>query len=97
MADVIRPATPQIAVLFAQQYDEIVRAQSMAIRGDLSGYEQFQELEWNYFLYDYNDPHSYDKPSLLSDQLRWLHEIGYKHVDCFWMQAGHAVYGGYRA
>ena len=94
LADVIRPATPQIADLFAQQYDDIVRAQSMAIRGDLSGFEQFQELEWNYFLYDYNDPNSYDKPSLLSDQLRWLHEIGYKPVDCFWMQAGHAVYGG---
>ena len=96
LADVIRPATAQIAALFAQQYDDIVRAQSMAIRGDLSGFEQFQKEEWNYFLYDYNDPHSYDKPSLLSDQLRWLQEIGYTHVDCFWMQAGHAVYGGYR-
>ena len=96
LADVIRPATAQVAALFAQQYDDIVRAQSMAIRGDLSGYEQFQELEWNYFLYDYNDPTSYDKPSLLSDQLRWLHDVGYTHVDCFWMQAGHAVYGGYK-
>ena len=96
LADVIRPATAQAAALFAQQYDDVVRAQSMAIRGDLSGYEQFQELQWNYFLYDYNDPTSYDKPSLLSDQLRWLHDVGYIHVDCFWMQAGHAVYGGYR-
>ena len=96
LADVIRPATLQVAALFAQQYDDIVRTQSMAIRGDLSGFEQFQELEWNYFLYDYNDSNSYDKPSLLSDQLHWLHEIGYKYVDCFWMQAGHAVYGGYR-
>jgi len=95
LADVIRPATARIAALFAQQYDEVVQAQCMAIRGDLSGYEQFQELEWNYFLYDYNDPTSYDKPSLLSDQLRWLHEVGYTHVDCFWMHAGHAVYGGY--
>lgn len=96
LADVIRPATPRIASLFARQYDEIVRVQSMAIRGDLSGFEQFQELEWNYFLYDYNDPNSYDKPSLLNEQLRWLQEAGYKDVDCFWLQAGHAVYGGYR-
>ena len=96
LADVIRPATPRIASLFAMQYDEIVRVQSMAIRGNLSGFEQFQELEWNYFLYDYNDPTSYDKPSLLSEQLRWLQEAGYKDVDCFWLQAGHAVYGGYR-
>lgn len=96
LADVIRPATLQVAALFARQYDEIVRVQSMAIRGNLSGFEQFQELEWNYFLYDYNDPNSYDKPSLLSEQLRWLHEIGYTDVDCFWLQAGHAVYGGYK-
>ena len=95
LADVMKPATPMIAALFARQYDDVVRSQSMAIRGDMSGFEQFQELEWNYFLYDYNDPASYDKPSLLSDQLRWLHEIGYQHVDCFWLQAGHAVYGGY--
>ncbi|GAC1397942.1 MAG: class I SAM-dependent methyltransferase [Ktedonobacteraceae bacterium] len=96
LADIIKPATPQIATLFAQQYDEIVHAQSLAIRGDLSGYEQYQQLEWNYFAYDYNDPTSYDKPSLLSDQLRWLHEVGFEHADCFWLQAGHAVYGGYR-
>ncbi|GAC1354311.1 MAG: class I SAM-dependent methyltransferase [Ktedonobacteraceae bacterium] len=96
LADIIKPATPRVAELFAQQYDAIVRVQSLAIRGDLSGYEQYQQLEWNYFTYDYNDPTSYDKPSLLSDQLRWLHEAGFVHVDCFWMQAGHAVYGGYK-
>ncbi len=96
LADVIRPATPRIAALFAQQYDNTVREQSLAVRSDLSGYEQFQQLEWNYFTYDYNDPISYDKPSLLSDQLRWLHEVGFKHADCFWLQAGHAIYGAYK-
>ena len=29
-------------------------------------------------------------------QLRWLEEAGFSSVDCFWMRAGHAVYGGYR-
>ncbi len=96
LADVIRPATEQVATLYAQQYDQIVREQSLRIRGDLSGFEQFQELEWNYFLYDFHDPHSYDKPSLLSEQLRWLSEAGYNDVDCFWLRAGHAVYGGYK-
>ena len=96
LADVIRPTTAQVAALYAQQYDEIVREQSMRVRGDLSGFEQFQELQWNYFLYDYSDATSTDKPSVLSAQLRWLHEIGYKDVDCFWLNAGHAVYGGYR-
>ncbi len=95
LADVIEPATQQIANLFARQYDKIVRQQSMIIRGDLSGYEQFLQQKWNYFLYDYNDPESYDHPSQLSDQLVWLKEAGFSIVDCFWMQAGHAIYGGY--
>lgn len=95
LADVIEPATRQIANLFAHQYDDIVRQQSMTIRGDLSGYEQFLQQKWNYFLYDYNNPGSYDHPSRLSDQLAWLKETGFSIVDCFWMQAGHAIYGGY--
>lgn len=96
LADVIEPATRQIADLFARQYDDIVRQQSLTIRGDLSGYEQFLQQKWNYFLHDYNKPDSYDHPSHLSDQLTWLKEAGFRLVDCFWMQAGHAVYGGYR-
>jgi tRNA (cmo5U34)-methyltransferase len=96
LADIVRPETPHIAELFARQYDDIVRAQSLAAYGDLRGYEAFQELEWNYFIYDYADPDSYDKPSLLSDQLVWLREAGFGIADCFWMQAGHAIYGGYK-
>jgi SAM-dependent methyltransferase len=95
MADIINPATQQIADLFAQQYDDIVRRQSLIIRGDLSGYEQFQQLKWNYFLHDYGSADSFDYPSSLSDQLVWLRDAGFSVVDCFWMQAGHAVYGGY--
>lgn len=96
LADVIEPATRQIAELFARQYDDIVRQQSLTIRGDLSGHEQFLQQQWNYFLHDYHDPESYDQPSRLSDQLGWLKEAGFSIVDCFWMQAGHAIYGGYR-
>ncbi len=96
LADIIEPATPKIARLFAQQYDEIVQRQSLTRFGDLRGYEQFVRLKWNYFSYDYSDPDSYDQPSLLSDQLRWLSEAGFTQVDCYWMQAGHAVYGGLR-
>jgi tRNA (cmo5U34)-methyltransferase len=95
VADIINPATQQIADLFAQQYDEIVRRQSLIVRGDLSGYEQFLQLKWNYFLHDYGSADSTDYPSSLSDQLVWLREAGFSVVDCFWMQAGHAVYGGY--
>ncbi len=97
LADIIEPANQHSAALFARQYDDIVRQQSLAIRGDLSGYEQFQQQQWNYFRYDYADPEAtFDQPSHLSDQLRWLVEAGFSTVDCFWMQAGHAVYGGYK-
>jgi tRNA (cmo5U34)-methyltransferase len=96
VADIIEPATQQIANLFAKQYDEIVRKQSLLIRGNLSGFEQFQQLKWNYFLHDYHADDTNDHPSCLSDQLLWLREAGFSIVDCFWMQAGHAVYGGYK-
>ncbi len=96
LADIIEPANQRVADLFARQYDAIVREQSLAIRGDLSGYERYKELKWNYFLHDYGTPDTFDQPSLLSDQLRWLSEAGFSVVDCYWMRAGHAVYGGYR-
>ncbi len=96
VADIIKPATQQIADLFAQQYDDIVRKQSLIMRGDLSGFEQFQQVKWNYFLHDYHSVDTNDHPSCLSDQLRWLREAGFSVVDCFWLQAGHAVYGGYK-
>jgi tRNA (cmo5U34)-methyltransferase len=99
LADIIEPANQQIAQLFARQYDEIVRQQSLAIRGDLSGFQRFQELQWNYFLYDYGSPmtpDAIDHPSPLNEQLHWLSEVGFSTVDCYWMRAGHAVYGGYK-
>lgn len=96
LADIIEPANRQVANLFAHQYDEIVREQSLAIRGDLSGYERYKELKWNYFLHDYGTPDTFDQPSPLSDQVRWLSEAGFSIVDCYWMRAGHAVYGGYK-
>src|SRR5438105_4389721 len=56
LADVIEPASQQVADLFARQYDEMVREQSRAKRGDLSGYQQFSEMKWNYFIHDYGSP-----------------------------------------
>lgn len=96
LADVIQPADQRIANFFARQYDTIVRAQSLEIRGDLSGFAEFQQQTWNYFRHDYGQPDTYDQPSPLYEQLRWLEEVGFHRVDCFWMRAGHAIYGGYK-
>lgn len=96
LADLVLPMDQRIASFFAHQYDKIIREQSLELRGDLSGYEEFQQQTWNYFRYDYGKPDLYDQPSPLSDQLRWLQEVLFSVVDCYWMRAGHAIYGGYK-
>jgi tRNA (cmo5U34)-methyltransferase len=98
LADVVEPASRQVADLFARQYDDVVRAQSLQRYGDLRGYEEFQRLHWNYFAYDYGLPaeETIDHPSGLGEQLAWMRDAGLVGVDCFWMQAGHAVYGGWK-
>ncbi len=96
LADVVEPAAPWLASLYARQYDDIVRQQSIEAYGDLRGFQRFQAEQWNYFAYDYGKADSIDHPSPLADQLLWLREAGYVLVDCFWLRAGHAVYGGYR-
>ena len=37
-----------------------------------------------------------DNPSKLVDQLKWLHDIGFKDVDVIWKYYGGAVYGGFK-
>lgn len=97
LADIMEPVTSQVAELYAQQYDALVHQQSISLRGSLDDFEQFQRLHWNYFRYDYGDATSGDQPSTLSDQLRWLNEASFEQVDCFWLRAGHAIYGGFKA
>jgi tRNA (cmo5U34)-methyltransferase len=94
LADLVAPTAPGAAALFARQWDDAARAQSLAVRGDLSGYDQFVADTWNFFTIEGADP--MDQPSPLADQLVWLREAGFATVDCFWMYAGHAIYGGYR-
>jgi tRNA (cmo5U34)-methyltransferase len=94
LADLVAPTAPGAAALFARQWDDAARAQSLALRGDLSGYDQFVADTWNFFTIEGADPT--DQPSPLADQLGWLREAGCATVDCFWMYAGHAIYGGYR-
>jgi hypothetical protein len=61
--------------------------------GSTWAFEQFVEVGWNY----YHFPDPFDKPSPLFEQLTWLKAAGFAGVDCFWLQAGHAIYGGYKA
>ena len=92
IADLVHPPNEQIAEAWANEWDRDVREQSLARTGSLHAFDQFQN-GWNH----YRTPDvEFDKPSLLLDQLQWLEEIGFSGVGCFWLRAGHAVFGGYR-
>jgi hypothetical protein len=92
LADLVMPARAEAAELFAATWDQSARQQSLTEVGDESLFGAFTRLEWNFYRY----PDPFDKPDRLFDQLLWLRAAGYDVVDCFWMQAGHAVYGGYK-
>jgi phospholipid N-methyltransferase len=96
IADLVQPGVPHAAALFARQWNDAVRAQSLALRGNLSGYERFQSEQWNNFALDPDGADEIDHPSRLFEQLQWLRDAGFARVDCFWMSAGHAIFGGYR-
>jgi len=34
-----------------------------------------------------------DQPSSITEQLRWLEQVGFQAVDVYWMQAGHVIFG----
>ena len=93
IADLVEPVRAEARELFAAGWDQAAERQAQAPGGSLRAFEQFQQTHWNIFRY----PDPVDMPSPLSDQLLWLRDAGFSSVDCFWLRAGHAVYGGYRA
>lgn len=93
IADLVEPVNELAQALYAAHWDEIVRVQSLQYHGDLSTYQEFQD-GWNH--YEMPDE-EFDTPSGLYEQLRWLDDAGFEQVDCFWMRAGHAIFGGFKA
>jgi tRNA (cmo5U34)-methyltransferase len=93
IADLIQPQRPEAGELFAATWDRSAEAQALAKTGSRQLFEQFVKTEWNYYRF----PDPFDKPSPLFDQLTWLKTTGFAVVDCFWLQAGHAIYGGYKS
>lgn len=96
LADIVEPENPRLAQIYADSLDDIVLRQSIELYGDMRVFKRFQDLQWNYYRYDYGIIDKYDKPSGLHEQLRWFLERGFAWSDCFWMQAGFAVYGGFK-
>jgi tRNA (cmo5U34)-methyltransferase len=92
IADLVLPQRLEARELFAATWDRSAEERSRAQTGAATLYDLFVREHWNYYRY----PDPFDQPSSLFNQLRWLDEAGFAAVDCFWMQAGHALYGGYR-
>ena len=93
IADIIEAQRPEANAFFGATLDHYAAQQSHAIGGNDELFDLYREEEWNIYLYP--DP-EFDKPSPLVHQLRWLTEAGFPVADCFWLQAGHAIYGGYK-
>jgi tRNA (cmo5U34)-methyltransferase len=90
IADIVQPVGSESKKAAAVGWDESVRRRALELDGDTAVYDQFRQSQWNIFTY----PDPMDKPSPIFDQLIWLSEAGFVEVDVYWMQAGHAIYGG---
>ncbi len=93
IADLVAPQRPEARELFAAAWERAAQVQSLAVAGSTALFDLFVERQWNYYYFD--DP--VDTPSPLFDQLLWLQQAGFEVVDCFWLHAGHAIYGGYKS
>ena len=94
MIDLVEPTSSQARDAYARQWDEDVRAHIQASGEGPEAYHIFRNDRWNFYADPTPDP--YDQPSPLSDQLNWLRDAGFSRVECFWMYAGHAIFGGYK-
>jgi tRNA (cmo5U34)-methyltransferase len=95
IADVIEPADRLGAETAARAWDAAVRKRSLEFDRNLDAFTMFEQEKWN--MYRYFDPDDIDQPSRLVDQLKWLEQAGFVGVDVYWMQAGHAIFGGRKA
>jgi hypothetical protein len=91
VADLIEPLHPSARRLAAESWDASARAQAAAA-GAPEQFASFVAGHWNH--YRFGD--AIDRPSALFHHLVWLKHAGFAAVDCFWLCAGHAVYGGFK-
>jgi tRNA (cmo5U34)-methyltransferase len=97
IADVMLPAPGLGWAVAANAWDRAVEQRALALAGNLAAFTRFEQLHWNMYRYfDPADLEEIDKPSSLLDQLKWLESAGFADVDVYWMQAGHAIFGGRR-
>lgn len=91
IADLVDPQHPAARRLAADQWDAQAKQQADAL-GAPELFQRFVEARWNHFRF----PDQEDQPSALFHHLVWLRHAGFEAVDCFWLNAGHAVFGGFK-
>ncbi len=91
VADPIDPQHPAARRLAADQWDALARSRADAL-GAPALFQRFLEAHWNHFRF----PDDVDHPSALFHHLVWLRHAGFSAVDCCWLTAGHAVFGGFK-
>jgi 2-polyprenyl-3-methyl-5-hydroxy-6-metoxy-1,4-benzoquinol methylase len=91
IADLIEPQHPAARELAAGRWDALAQLQANAI-GAPALFRRFLDEQWNHFRF----PDADDQPSALLHHLVWLRHAGFAAVDAFWMDAGHAVFGGFK-
>jgi tRNA (cmo5U34)-methyltransferase len=92
LADLVAPARAEVADVFAGGWDRTVEQQARHLPDGAARIAAFAAARWNH----YRHPDPVDQPARLASQLQWLAEAGFAVTDCFWLRAGHAIYGGYR-
>jgi tRNA (cmo5U34)-methyltransferase len=91
IADLIEPLAASARTVAADEWDMSARTQAEG-RGRPELMTRFTEAQWNHFRF----PDPADRPSALFHHFVWLRHAGFAAVDCFWMYAGHAVFGGFK-
>lgn len=94
IADIIAAPSEFAYRSFASQWETLAREQSLTATGSLDGYERAVAEGWRPTWL--TEDEIGEMPYRVVEQLKWLEEAGFSVVDCFWMRAGHAIYGGYR-
>jgi trans-aconitate methyltransferase len=91
VADLIDPQHPSSRRLAADQWDAQAKQQAGAL-GAPELFQRFVDARWNHFRF----PDEADHPAALFHHLVWLRHAGFAAVDCCWLSAGHAVFGGFK-
>lgn len=94
IADIIAAPSDFARRSFDGQWTKLAQAQSLAVTGSLEPYERAISSGWRPTWL--TEPEIGEMPYPVFGQLKWLGEAGFSAVDCFWLRAGHAVYGGYK-